>query len=85
MLTMLPAEFSSHQCGQRSSKLEKSRAYGNHTGTGLMTFEANSSLFKNTQDCLTDSNSLFLDVGVQFLPSKNVEMDVAEREDKSWG
>ena len=29
-----------------------------------------SSLFKNTQDCLTDSNSLFLDVGFQFLPWK---------------
>ena len=42
-----------------------------------------SSLFKNTQDCLTDSNSLFLDVGFQFLPYNTVEMDAAEREAES--
>ena len=29
-----------------------------------------SSLFRNTQDCLTDSNSPFLDVGFLFLSSK---------------
>ena len=34
MLTILFAEFSSHQCGQRWSKLEKSWAFGNHTGSG---------------------------------------------------
>ena len=44
-----------------------------------------SSLFKNTQQCLTDSNPLFLDVGFQFLPSKTVEMDAAEREVESQG
>ena len=44
-----------------------------------------SSLFKNTQDCLTDSNSLFLDVGFQFLPSNTVEMDAAGREAESRG
>ena len=46
-----------------------------------------SSLFENTQDCLIDSNSLFLDVGFQFLPSNTVEMDAAEREAESrgWG
>ena len=34
MLTMLAAEFSSHQCGQRSSMLEKSLGFGNYTGSG---------------------------------------------------
>jgi hypothetical protein len=34
MLTVLAAEFGSYQCRQRWSKLEKSWAFGNYTGSG---------------------------------------------------
>ena len=45
-----------------------------------------SSLFRNTQDCLTHSNPPYLDIGFQFLPSQNaVEMDAAQREAESLG
>ncbi|KIJ91236.1 hypothetical protein K443DRAFT_686203 [Laccaria amethystina LaAM-08-1] len=74
MLTILAAGFGSYQCGQRWSKLEKSWVFGNHTagirfrarGDAVM----HPSLFRNTQDCITGSNSPFLDVSFQFLPSK---------------
>ena len=45
MLTILPAEFSSHQCVQRSFKLEKSWTFGNDTGSGHQMSEGSRSEF----------------------------------------